>query len=73
MEASHKTHRPHIKVGKDEEEEDINPVQYLSSINNKYQSGRLTYLGIMLIIFIIILVNFFNYKYILFYLIIAHG
>ena len=22
MEASHKTHRPHIKVGKDEEEED---------------------------------------------------
>ena len=23
MEASHKTHRPHIKVGKDEEEEDI--------------------------------------------------
>ena len=70
MEASHKTHRPHIKVGKDEEEEDINPVQYLSSINNKYQLGRLTYLGIMLIS---ILGNFFNYKYILFYLIIAHG
>ena len=23
MEASHKTHRPHIKVGKDEEEEDL--------------------------------------------------
>ena len=23
MEASHKTHRPHIKVGKDDEEEDI--------------------------------------------------
>ena len=23
MEASHKTHRPHIKVGKDEEEEDV--------------------------------------------------
>ena len=27
MEASHKTHRPHIKVGKDEEEEDWNMVR----------------------------------------------
>ena len=45
MEASHKTHRPHIKVGKDEEEEedgkynviskhDIDIVESLTSTTN---------------------------------------
>ena len=28
MEASHKTHRPHIKVGKDEEEEEVDYLFY---------------------------------------------
>ena len=36
MEASHKTHRPHIKVGKDEEEEEEmnSEATYLTCNNN---------------------------------------
>ena len=37
MEASHKTHRPHIKVGKDAEEEEILVVvTYLSAFRQGY-------------------------------------
>ena len=51
MEASHKTHRPHIKVGKDEEEEeeDIRPLE--CTINKKNIGVNITALGRKLTIF----------------------
>ena len=41
MEASHKTHRPHIKVGKDEEEEEKE--RHEGSICIEYFHGRSGY------------------------------
>ena len=40
MEASHKTHRPHIKVGKDAEEEESGRVKRLSKRFRIQESAR---------------------------------
>ena len=47
MEASHKTHRPHIKVGKDEEEEDD------SNSVDSYPREIILFQGTVLLIYII--------------------
>ena len=40
MEASHKTHRPHIKVGKDEEEEEAAPMCSIVNLRILLKSTR---------------------------------
>ena len=40
MEVSHKTHRPHIKVGKDAEEEDEKFSTYRREWQNEKQDGN---------------------------------
>ena len=39
MEASHKTHRPHIKVEKDAEEEKIARMTLTHSVNSRQNGG----------------------------------
>ena len=41
MEASHKTHRPHIKVGKDEEEEGEFSLRFTAPLSGRSLSKRL--------------------------------
>ena len=47
MEASHKTHRPHIKVGKDEEEEEeaVGPIHNNNGRNGIFLRGWLPHRG----------------------------